>query len=74
MYTYTFGQRTHEIEELPALRKAVYSHMAHEGQRIQIEKDGEPYGFMVMLDDGVWIYTNSDKEYRRVRAGGTVAQ
>ena len=74
MYSYTFGTQRHEIEELPALRKAVYSHMAHEGQRIAIQKDGEDYGFMVMLDDGVWIFTNSDKEYRRVRAGGTVAQ
>ena len=73
MYTFTFGSKTHEIEELPALRKAVYSHMAHEGQRIHIQKDGRDYGFMIMLDDGVWIYTLSDKEYKKVRPGGTVS-
>ena len=45
MYTFTFGSKTHEIEELPALRKAVYSHMAHEGQRIHIQKDGRDYTY-----------------------------
>lgn len=73
MYSFTHNNRTHNIEDLQSVRKTVYSHLEYEGDRIHIEKDGEPYGMMVLLDDGAWIYTESDKEYRRVRPSGTVA-
>lgn len=73
MYSYTFNNRKHESEELPAIRKSAYEKLTVFNQRIHIEKDGEPYGMMVMLDDGVWIFTHSDKEYRKVRPAGSVS-
>ena len=73
MYSYTQNNRTHEFEDIQSVRKAVYSHLDYEGKKIDIEKDKEPYGTMMLLDDGAWIYTLSDKEYRKVRPSGTVA-
>ncbi|MBQ1293211.1 MAG: hypothetical protein IIY21_04190 [Clostridiales bacterium] len=72
MYSYTHNNRTHTFEDIQSVRRAVYSHLEYEGARIHIEKDGGPYGMMVMLDDGAWIYTISDNEYRKVRPSGTV--
>ena len=72
MYSYTINGKTHEFDDLPSMRKSAYGCLRFEGDRMPLFKDGEPYGRMHMLDDGVWIYTESDKEYRRVRAGGTV--
>ena len=72
MYSYTHNNRTHTFEDIQSVRRAVYSHLEYEGARINIEKDGDPYGMMVMLDDGAWIYTISDNEYRKVRPSGTV--
>lgn len=60
MYSYTHNNRTHTFEDIQSVRRAVYSHLEYEGARIHIEKDGDPYGMMVMLDDGAWIYTISD--------------
>lgn len=72
MYSYTHNNRTHSFEDIQSVRKSAYAHLESEGMRIKIDKDGDPYGTMVMLDDGAWIYTISDNEYRKVRPSGTV--
>lgn len=73
MYSYTFKDRKHQHEELPAVRKSAYEKLTEYNQRIYIEKDGEPYGMMVMLDDGVWMEVYGEKFFKKVRPAGTVA-
>ena len=73
MYQYHLNKRSYEFEDINAMRKSAYGHLTYEGMRIPIVKDGEQYGFAVLLDDGVWMYTESDRQYRRVRPSGTVA-
>lgn len=72
MYSFNIGVCYYEYEDVVSLRKNAYSQLKNEGDSLPLFKDGEPYGRVHLLDDGVWIFTLSDKEYRKVRKNGAV--